>query len=83
MFSTPLNGAVFGVWPMATKTHFDSSSRSAPVFRSRSFTARISPSASVRYSAIVLFQTGSIFGFASVRSAMIFEARSESRRWMR
>ena len=31
----------------------------------------------------VEFQIGSIFGFAKARSAMILEARSSSRRWMR
>ena len=37
---------------------------------------------SPRMSTTSVFQTNSIFSFANARSCMIFEARSESRRWM-
>ena len=37
---------------------------------------------SPRMSTTSLFQTNSIFSFANARSCMIFEARSESLRWM-
>ena len=61
----------------------DLENRSSCVCTLRNFTADISPFSSGMYFVTTVFQIGSIFSHASTRSAMILEARSLSRRWMR
>ena len=80
MSITPLNNAVLGTSPIAINTPAQSIVVSAPVTVSRTRTPVTSSFATSRISTTSLFHTGLIFGFASTRSAMIFDARSESRR---
>ena len=65
---------------MATKSPVKSRLLTSPVtvLRSSSASTFSAPSTSVTS----VFQSISIFGFAKARSAIIFEARSESRRWI-
>ncbi|CPU62860.1 Uncharacterised protein [Mycobacteroides abscessus] len=63
---------------MATNSPVAGSSRSSPVTVSRSVTPSTFLSPSIP--ATSLFQANSIFGSLSARSAMIFDARSSSRR---
>jgi hypothetical protein len=79
--SLPAKSAVFGWWPIATKTASRARSRfeSSRTSRSRTPVTYSSPSTS----STIECQATSIFSFASSRSCMIFEARRSPRRWTR
>ena len=78
----PLNGSVFGWWPIAVKRAFTLSSEVSPVFTFFSRTPVTSFFATSNTSSTTEFQTISIFGCLITRSAMIFDARNWSRRWI-
>ena len=79
-----LKASVFGVWPMATKTHFTSSSRSAPVHVFGQFHgAHLALLVGRGSPVMAVFQTGSILGLRERAVGHDFEARSLSRRWTR
>ena len=65
---------------MATKMPFTGSTDSALVLRFFTFSPLTEPSFTPSTSTGTLSQTGTIFSCVVARSAMIFEARRESRR---
>ena len=83
MSAASLKAAVFGTWPMATKMPFTGSTVSAPVLTFFTLRPLTAPSATPSTLTGTLSHTGWIFGCEVARSAMILEARSESRRWTR
>jgi hypothetical protein len=71
---------VRGSLPIATKMPSSASSRVDPsTVERRTTPVTASPP---RISATSLFQTNSIFSFASARACMILDARSSPRRWI-
>ncbi len=80
IFTWPRKIDVFGSWPIPMNTPFTGSSRSDPSFvllSRRPVTALPSPT----ISSITTDRTSWILGFFRMRSCMILDARSSSRRW--
>ncbi len=82
MASWPLKRAVLGSWPMPMKSPFTASSRVALSWVLLSRTP-VTPLSSPSTSSTTAFHSKAILGLLRARSAMIFDARRASRRWMR
>ena len=80
--TAPAKAAVFGACPIAANIHLHGISESAPVFKFFTTTAEHLPSVPAFTSATAESHSTEIFGFSATLSAIIFDARNESRLWI-